>query len=882
MPPAVKIKVQLPTPFPIQQKILNQAGRYNVVAMGEDAGKTTLGIEVLIASRNGALAAKGDVVWLSPPGQKLAALRRRVKQAIGDLVRSVPDSNRIDLHTGYAIHFFSSDDLPRRFPKSTLVVVDDARHIPELMDLAEDVLVESVRESQGDVWFFSGAFGKRNDFYHLFDACEQDPEWSRWQYGSNVNPFLPMDTRKAMLEASEMEQRQRFGAEFFDNPIELSEAQKIIGHNETFLEWCERLEQGGLKVDGHPFTLSDRPAMRFIYSLIPSTAEEAFGRTDVVMKCTQVGFTVSECIAMIYLSIKFAPAKIGMFMPSQTLASAKSSERFMPMVRTIPEVYKLMTDKQSSGTKGGEGNILIRNLADSRFHFLWTSGKTTTESNPMDVVSFDEVQEMTIADMEKTRERMSASRIRYTFMGSTANWPDSDIHWWYKRGTQHQFHTRCPHCGNGQVMDEHFPACIGYDPEYPKKVQRPGAPVMLGEYRYKCCSCNGWIDDAQIGEWIPKNPDADIRSVHFPQFLSPTISPREMIESYHNADDMKNYYNRKLGKPYTDPTQVPVNMEMLNKCAAAGMAAGLVWKTRAKGTFMGIDQMGNFNVAIIKERLPDGRQATIHLEYIYTAPTPADPEASPFDRCDELMAQYGVQCCVIETLPNYNDAKRFANRHPGRVFLAGYGNMDGEMLAWGDANKLGSSDRRTSDEERDRWTVRLDQYKCMQVSMKRFQNTACLFPDPESLVQEVIEKGERKLSAVCKELAFFHFTRTALIAEKDEEEKKYKRRVVKVGIDPHTSYANMLCDVAWARAHGTSTFILPDVGAPVVSPVATADIGIPSIVAETFAEVQRIQYAGDVCGACINRDEDTDHCREICMRVKPSDPGCDMFVRSEY
>src|SRR3546814_1736979 len=126
---------------------------------------------------------------------------------------------------------------------------------------------------------------------------------------------------------------------------------------------------------------------------------------------------------------------------------------------------------------------------------------------------------------------------------------------------------------------------------------------------------------------------------------------------------------------------------------------------------MGIEQSGNFNVAIIKERLPDGLQAVVHLEDIYTKQTKENPNVSPFDRCDELMDQYGVQCCVIESLPNYNDAKRFAQRHPGRVFLAGYGQLADDMLRWGDAPKLGVSERRTSEEERDRYTVTLDQYK---------------------------------------------------------------------------------------------------------------------------------------------------------------------------
>jgi hypothetical protein len=322
---------------------------------------------------------------------------------------------------------------------------------------------------------------------------------------------------------------------------------------------------------------------------------------------------------------------------------------------------------------------------------------------------------------------------------------------------------------------------------------------------------------------------------------------------------------------------VPVNLEMLAQCAAEGVAAGLEWERNGKGYFMGLDQMGSFIVAVIKKRMPDGRQGTVHVEYIFRAPTKEDPDASPWDRCDELMKAYGIVCCVVETLPNYDSAKSFARRHDGKVFLAGYGNMDGDMLAWGDAPALNTSERRTDEELRDRFTVRLDQYKCMQVSMARFQKRMCLFPDPDGLVQEVLEKGKRRMAAVCKEYAFFHFTRTALVAEKDEEEKKFKRRVVKVGIDPHTSYANMLCDVAWARAHGTNMFILP--GAEQHGPAAISE-HVQALPGMEQALVAAAAALADTCGSCQNRDPDTGMCSETFLRVKLTSPSCVGFLQA--
>lgn len=653
--------------------------------------------------------------------------------------------------------------------------------------------------------------------------------------------------------------------------LDVSEA---IPADMTFRQWCIRLGDNGLKVDGKPFKLDDRPAMAWIYDQVPSTPDEAYRYTLILMKCAQVGFTVMEMLATIYLGLKFQPATVGMFLPDMNLAGLKSSERFMPIVRTVPEAHGKMTmdAADGSGRKGGEGNVRARRIGESLYVFSWTSGRATTESIPMDILSFDEVQEMTLEQMEKTRERLSASRIRFTLMGSTANWPDADIHHWYKLGTRYEFHTRCPTCNKQKPLDHYFPACIKWDKER--------------ELHRYVCEDGHWIDDAQQGEWVAENPEADrgvqygvpfkerrqrMVSIHFPQFLSPDISPGEIIDAYNSATDLKNFFNRKLGKPYLDPSQVPVTMEHLAACEKAGIAAGLTWKARARGTFMGIDQMGNFNVVVIKERLSDGRQAVVHVEEIY--------HEDPFARCDELMVAYGVQCCVVEINPNYNDAKRFANRHKGKVFICdSFGKVAEGMIQWGDAPKLDVSDRRTSDEERDRYTLKMDQYKCMQVSMARITSTQCLFPDRNGLVQEVKEKGQVFETAVLPR-AFFHFTKTALVAEKDDETNQFKRSVKKVGIDPHFSYANMLCDVAWARAYGTASFILPDAGGDDVTDQKQEEVraalpGLPSHV------VQMVQSApADSCGSCAAFSDGRCSFRNVLVAL--ADPACDFYESSE-
>lgn len=634
-----------------------------------------------------------------------------------------------------------------------------------------------------------------------------------------------------------------------------------------FRAWCEDLARRGLKVDGKPFTLDDRPAMHFIYDLIPGTLEEARGKTVVMMKCAQVGFTVMEMLAAIYMLLKFEPCTIGMFLPDAALAGVKSSVRFLPILRLVPDAYARLTEEDpvTGRRRPGEGNVRTRQIGESLILFLWTTGKATTESMPMDILSYDEVQEMRLSDMEKANERMSASRIRFRLMGSTARWPDKDIHWWYKRGTQHRFHTRCAACGGEQVMDDHFPprqgnpGCMAYD-----EAER--------EWRYACVHCRAPIDP-QNGEWRPDQPeplkpaDRGIVSVHFPQFLSPTISAREMMEAYQNVTDLQNFYNRKLGKPWNDPSQVPVTLEHLRACVAAGEAAGLTWKSSGRNTFMGIDNMGGFCCVLILERMPNGAPSLIHAEQVHAL--------DPWARLDELMRAYGVGVAVCEQLPNYDSAKQFASRWPGRVFLvASYGNLEDDMIRWGDA-VLSRADRKTGEAHRDRYTVTLDQYKMMSWSFARIVAGDLRMPDPNQLQQEIIDgKGVARMVALLRDVIWDHFMRTALVTLPDEEEHKMRRFVKKIGLDPHFSFALMLACAAWCRANGTGSFLMPELGAEPSSRAAAVEAAMPGLPSHVVAMID--QASPGTCGGCAAFSDG--QCTERGFGVGGRDTACMLYV----
>ena len=641
----------------------------------------------------------------------------------------------------------------------------------------------------------------------------------------------------------------------------------------TFRQWCEDLAAKGMRIDQKPFSLADRPALIPLYDAIPTTRAEAFGQMIVVQKATQLGLTVWEVLADLYMAKKWGPLNIGMFLPETTTASFKSQHRFMPIVRSVPELYRELTHRVEGGaeTRIGEGNVLTREFARSLIMFLWTSGKVSTESRPMDVISLDEVQGMPLDHIDKVMARLGNSLVQFKLMLSTANIADLDINRWYGFGTQEVWHTRCEACGAESDLSDPagvFPdRSIGYNTG-----EWPGAPH--NEYVWTCPACRAWIKDPQQGRYIAQNPAAGgrIRSFLLPRTISPRITPRDMFEGWHRAktgDQKKSFYNRTLARPYIDADQMPVTMAICMACVTEGKRIGLVWERAGRETVMGIDQMGGWCAVIIKRRLPDGRQAVVHVEAVFGE--------DPFARCTELMKVYGVSACVVEQLPNVNDARRFANlpAHRGRVFLANYsGDFRADMIVWGD--DATRSDRKTAEEDRSRYTVTLQQYKAMQNALLRIKDRFCLFPDPADLVQDVIDDGVTRRIPVLSEWAFVHFTKTALVVEQDENTRQPKPKVVKIGLDPHYSYALMLCDVAWSRNWGNGSFIMPETPkvAPIAERVAEALPGVNPALPKMMAEMPQ-----GTCGRCVSFD--AGRCTARDLATGAHEPGCMLYVGTE-
>ncbi len=632
----------------------------------------------------------------------------------------------------------------------------------------------------------------------------------------------------------------------------------------AFAAWAAA---GNFFADREPIDFNVWRYLRPIYEAVP---RDPTGLDMVIMKSAQGGASTLALLWALWLMLRDR-CQVAYFLPTAALALNFSRDRFIKLARENGQIHRLMGD--SSPAAGGtidEGSAGVRRILQSIAHFTHIGGRVTTEALPLDALIFDEVQEMLLADIEKAEERLSASPLNAILRISTANFAGSDIHYFYEGSDQREFFTRCG-CPTGIVLADAWdprsgPLCIDRG-----NGSTPGVPA---DWFYLCPRCHTIIRDPQDGEFRPKNPGASRIGFHFPQMLSPRITPGRIATKWATRFDTKNFYNRVLGRPYADPDSMPVSEENLRAAQNKDLCWGPLPRRGSDGVFMGIDQMGQENYVVIKAKVDD-RMRLLHLEIIQSA--------DPWQRCVELMHEYRVRHAVVESLPNFNEAHRFARALDGRVFLASYQDHADEILQWGDRLRDSASARPSDDAIRTPWTVSIDQYKMMSWSLSKWPLGEVETPDSRTLQQTIRTRQGVRTVMICQELFWLHLQRVALVTEDisgKEDERRRRRTVKKIGIDPHFAFANMLCDVAWTRAYGTSRMLWGNARGKDEDSEPAKPSPFRQQIAEFYPELDFLMHHQSTltCGDCANFDRDRDWCTYRNFGVKAEQPQCEMYI----
>jgi hypothetical protein len=570
---------------------------------------------------------------------------------------------------------------------------------------------------------------------------------------------------------------------------------------DNLYDFVEKLRLNGLMVDNYPFRWEG-----FEYLVEPYKSFKIYGGEDpermiqTWMCGAQVSKTVTEFLLLVWLAIRFWGRYLGYFLPDKTMADNYSADRFKPMVRGISEIKPYWgKDPSSDDIEGMTDKKGIRSIGPSKILFSYMGGVTSTEGWPLLGIIFDEVRRMMDGDIERALFRISFSPYPINIQMSTAGYPDVNIDKAFKKTKQSHFHSKC-RCPDGVVLSTVFPDCVGH--------KLPGMTAAfrdLPNYFWICPTCKEPILNPRVGRWIAHNPMSLYNGYHIPRILSSSIqaSPEQIIEAYNDCKDIQEFFNSQLGIAYISKENMLITEEILR----ATVNPDLRWLTSGQNFAMGIDQMGGFNVIVVRYRGPKtdsgiGKSRLAHIEIVW-----AD---DPWERCDELMTQFDISICVADAVPNFNEARRFAKRHPGRVFLSEYNYTpekgDADICEWGDRPKKTPGQKKASAEILNKWRVRINRYLAIEWNLMKYVNRMKEQARPEYPLVDIQDNVGRKKSVfLCKEVFWVHLQKIVKKKNVNEDTGEIRMDFENLGLDPHFVHADLYAEIALSRIGETGT-----------------------------------------------------------------------------
>lgn len=209
---------------------------------------------------------------------------------------------------------------------------------------------------------------------------------------------------------------------------------------------------------------------------------------------------------------------------------------------------------------------------------------------------------------------------------------------------------KCEKCGEYTCLEDTFPECL----------------ITVKDRVIRAChKCEAELNPS-IGQWAAKKPGVeDRRGYHFSQLFSHYVDPADILLQFRTTDNLTDFYNLKIGVAYVEAVNRLSSQEVLSLCGSEGIAS------EDEGPCsMGVDQGKDLHVVIGKKHHEKSGQI-VHIG-IY----------KDWEELDRLMKNFKVSRCVVDALPEIRNARTFAERHKGKIYLNYYNQHQKGSYAW--------------------------------------------------------------------------------------------------------------------------------------------------------------------------------------------------------
>jgi hypothetical protein len=342
--------------------------------------------------------------------------------------------------------------------------------------------------------------------------------------------------------------------------------------------------------------------------------------------------------------------------PSRTDVLDYSRSRISPLIEDNPSsLGEWVRDTDSMG---------LKQIWNAWVYFRGMQSTVGLRSIPVDLIIFEELDLAPQTSIDKAMERMAHSEFREVLMLSNPTLPDYGIDKEFQQTDQRHWLLKCQKCNHYTDLLETFSQCL--------IETRDG--VIRG-----CEKCKSELDPA-IGEWVARRPGVvDKRGYHYSQLFSQYVEPAEILHQYRTTTNLQDFHNLKLGLPYIEAQNRLSVEEVLALCGNKGIAS-----SDPGPCYMGCDQGKDLHVVIGKRHSQESGEI-IHLG-VY----------KDWHELDRLMKVFNVSRCVVDALPETRNARAFAERHKGMVYLSYYSVHQKGSYAWNDKQLTVTSNRTES------------------------------------------------------------------------------------------------------------------------------------------------------------------------------------------
>jgi hypothetical protein len=457
--------------------------------------------------------------------------------------------------------------------------------------------------------------------------------------------------------------KQEFNMSMFDSLINAID-QKVGQNQDTVVPFEQWVLDAKIVLDGKLFSYKKH---EYLYE--PYKDTHPF---QVEIKATQLGLTSKAMLKCFYLA-RYGGEKIkgiGYYFPSRTDVTDLSKARLSPLIEDNPDtIGSWMRDVDAAN---------VKRIWNTSLYLRGMKSRVGMKSAPMDAVIFDELDEAPQNSVDMILERLAHSESGEILFLSNPTLPEYGIDLLFSSTDQQYFLLKCPACNEYTDMVGTFPDCLH--------------TLKGGRVIRACIKCGKELDPAK-GEWVAKRPSiTERRGRQFSQLYaqSKMTDPTLILEKFHSTKNLTDFYNLKIGIAYVDAQNRLTKQEVFACCGNSGMLS-----ESDTACFMGVDQGKHLHVVIGRKRVT-GPPEVIYIGIHKGNNTSDVTDESGWLELDALMKRFKVGRCVVDAMPNKKNARSFADRFRGRVYLNFYNPNQKGSYKWNEREMIVQCDRTES------------------------------------------------------------------------------------------------------------------------------------------------------------------------------------------